>query len=308
MFLREEKKVFPELRDSLERLLKKRGKDPPLIITSKPIIVKDTLSKHNPGRGLLLSVLIHAVVAGIILVSYKFGHTAKKPTTSSEVFMILPNNLSIYLPSITKTGGGGGGGDRSPQPANKGILPKFSLKQFAPPASKIRNEQPKLAMEPSVIVPPNLEQPDINIGQLGDILGKTNLPSNGPGFGGGIGTGSDGGVGSGVGPGIGPGSGGGVGGDVLGIGNGVIPPQLIKKVNPEYSDEGRKAKRQGTVVLYVEIDTNGNVRKVAVRQSLGLGLDEMALDAVKQWKFKPGTKDGAPVIVGAMVEVIFRLL
>ena len=77
---------------------------------------------------------------------------------------------------------------------------------------------------------------------------------------------------------------------------------------PEYSEEARKAKYQGTVTLYVEVDPSGRATNIRVLHSLGLGLDEKAMDAVKQWKFKPGMKDGKPVTVQASIEVNFRLL
>jgi len=92
-----------------------------------------------------------------------------------------------------------------------------------------------------------------------------------------------------------------------GIG-GVSAPVLIHKVEPEYTEEARAAKYQGTVILYVEIDPNGNAKNIEVKESLGLGLDEKAIEAVKQWKFKPGQKDGNPVTVFATIEVIFRQL
>lgn len=308
MFLKEEKSVFPELVESLGQLLKKRGKDPPLVLTSKPVVVEDILSKHNPQKSLLISAAVHVIMIVCILVLGEYVWKAKKSASSSEVFMISSKNIGIYLPPSPKRGGGGGGGDRSPQPASKGKPPKVSLKQLAPPAVKIRNEQPKLTVEPTVIAPPELQFPPVILGQLGDVLANIAPPSNGPGYGGGIGSGDGGGIGPGSGPGIGPGSGGGAGGDVFGAGNGVIAPKIIRKVNPEYSDEARRAKHQGTVVLYVEIDTDGNIRKIEIRKGLGLGLDEKATEAVKQWKFKPGTKDSQPVIVGAIVEIIFRLL
>lgn len=308
MFAREEYRVFPEIRQFLRKLFNKKDKDPPLVLTSKPVAVKDVLGRHDPKMGLILSLILHVVLVVTILGAGAYNRRNNKPKTSDEVFAVLPGHVSIYIPAMPKTGGGGGGGDRSPQPASKGSPPKFSLKQFTPPAVTIRNEQPKLAMEPSVVMPPELEQPAVNLNQLGDLLGKVLPPSNGPGFGGGIGNGNGGGVGSGTGPGIGSGFGGGTGGDVQGVGNGVNAPQLIKKVNPEYSDEARKAKLQGTVILYVEIDTEGNVRKVLINQKLGLGLDEKAAEAVKQWKFKPAAKNGVPVIVGVIIEVIFRLL
>jgi TonB family protein len=91
-------------------------------------------------------------------------------------------------------------------------------------------------------------------------------------------------------------------------GGDVTPPQLIFKVEPEFSEEARKAKHQGVVVLGIEVDSNGNVRNVRVRQSLGLGLDEKAIEAVSRWRFRPGILDGKPVTTEAVVEVNFQLL
>jgi TonB family protein len=142
----------------------------------------------------------------------------------------------------------------------------------------------------------------------GDPLSKFGTPSNGPGSGGGIGSGSGGGVGSGKGGGFGPGEGGGVGGGVYRVGGGVTAPVLLYKKEPEYSEEARKAKYQGTVLLYIEVDSSGKATNIRVQKSLGLGLDEKAMEAVKQWKFKPGYKDGKPVTVAATIEVNFRLL
>jgi len=83
---------------------------------------------------------------------------------------------------------------------------------------------------------------------------------------------------------------------------------VIYKKEPEYSEEARKAKYQGTVVLYVDLDASGQVTKVTVNRSLGLGLDQKAVEAVSQWQFKPGMQAGKPVAMRAQVEVSFRLL
>jgi TonB family protein len=144
--------------------------------------------------------------------------------------------------------------------------------------------------------------------QYGDPLGKLGPASNGPGSGGGIGSGKGGGVGSGTGGGVGPGEGGGIGGGPFRVGGGVTAPLVLHKVEPEYSEEARKAKYQGTVLLYIEVDPSGRATNIKVQRSLGLGLDEKAIEAVKQWKFKPGYKDGKPVTVAATIEVNFRLL
>ena len=177
-----------------------------------------------------------------------------------------------------------------------------------PSQAVIANANPRLTMEPSIIAPPDVVLPQVNMAQYGDPLARIGPPSNGPGSGGGIGSGKGGGVGSGSGAGYGPGEGGGVGGGVFRVGGGVTAPSLLYKVEPEYSEEARKAKYQGTVLLYVEVDPSGHATNIQVARSLGLGLDEKAIEAVKKWKFAPGKKDGRPVTVAATIEVNFRLL
>ena len=141
----------------------------------------------------------------------------------------------------------------------------------------------------------------------GDPNGVAGPASNGPGFGGGIGSGSGGGIGSGNGGGLGPGEGGGVGGGVYSVGGGVSAPIPIYKPEPAYSEEARKAKYQGTVVLFIVVDASGAVTECRVIKPLGLGLDEKAVETVKTWKFKPALKNGTPVPVQVTVEVSFRL-
>jgi TonB family protein len=163
-------------------------------------------------------------------------------------------------------------------------------------------------MEPTIIAPPDVKMPNVNMPNYGDPLAKIGPLSNGPGSGSGIGSGSGGGVGSGKGGGFGPGEGGGFGGGVFRVGGGVSAPVLLFKKEPEYSEEARKAKYQGTVVLYVEVTPDGKANNMKVLRSLGLGLDEKAMEAVRAWKFRPGQKDGKPVTVAATIEVNFRLL
>ena len=88
----------------------------------------------------------------------------------------------------------------------------------------------------------------------------------------------------------------------------MTPPQLIYKIEPEFSEEARKAKHQGVVVLTIEVDSNGKVSNVQVRQSLGLGLDEKAIEAVSHWRFQPALLDGKPVTTEATIQVNFQLL
>jgi TonB family protein len=99
-----------------------------------------------------------------------------------------------------------------------------------------------------------------------------------------------------------------MGGGAYSVGGGVSAPGVLFKVEPEYSEEARKAKFQGTVVLSIVVDPSGKARDIKVIRPLGLGLDEKAIEAVSKWRFKPGMKDGVPVPVRASVEVNFRLL
>ncbi len=92
------------------------------------------------------------------------------------------------------------------------------------------------------------------------------------------------------------------------IGGDVSQPKLIRKVEPEYTQEARAAKLAGTVQMLVTIGEDGSTSDFQVTQGLGLGLDQKAIDAVKQWHFQPGTKQGLPVPVIATIQVNFRLL
>ena len=172
----------------------------------------------------------------------------------------------------------------------------------------IRNEHPKLPAPPSLLGDPNMKLPQMQASiTFGDPKGILGPPSNGPGTGGGIGTGEGTGIGSGTGGGLGPGQGGGTGGGVFSVGGGISAPIPIYQPEPPYSEEARKAKFQGVVVLSIIVDTQGNVRDVHVVRRLGLGLDEKAEETVKTWKFKPALRNSTPVPVRVMVEVSFRL-
>ena len=173
-------------------------------------------------------------------------------------------------------------------------------------AAVIRNPNPALAVEPTVVMP-DIRVAEPNLAALGDPKGVVGPASNGTGSGAGIGSGSGGGVGSGRGPGVGPGWGGGIGGGAYRVGGGVSAPRALYAPDPEYSEEARKAKYMGVVVLWVVVGPDGRVHDMRVQRSLGLGLDEKAMEAVRQWKFDPARKDGNPVAVQINVEVNFRL-
>ena len=286
---------------------------PPLKVTAKPVQVK-SIWGFSAGKGRYAVALTAAGHLAVILFVFVIGaHYAQEAEVKDTVTLIAPDiDIAPYVPKLKpkpqQMGGGGGGGDRSPTPASKGKLPPQSLTQFVPPAAVVHNPNPRLVMQPTILVPPEADLPTVDIMAWGDPLGVDGPPSNGPGSGGGIGSGSGGGVGSGKGGGFGPGEGGGVGGGVYRIGGGVTAPTLIYKEEPEYSEEARKAKFQGTVVLYVVVDEKGMPRDLRVVRALGLGLDEKAIEAVQKWRFRPGYLNGKPVKVAATIEVNFRLL
>ena len=295
-------KLFPE-------------KLPPLRLTSRPVRVKDIWGDYNyTKKSAIGSTVVHVVaIAAIIGLTILGRQVAKKVQVPDHVALVNPD-LNEIMPISTKKndtlGGGGGGGDRDKIQAPKGKLPKQSMEQITPPAMVIRNDHPKLAVEPTVVVPPqvklNMAQ---NMPNLGDPLSKNmpTLASNGTGSGGGIGAGSGGGVGIGEGAGVGQGKGGGYGGGVFRVGGGVSAPRALNTPDPEYSEEARKAKFQGTVVLWLVVDQSGRPQQVKVARSLGMGLDQKAIEAVRRWTFEPAQKDGKPVAVQINVEVNFRL-
>jgi protein TonB len=279
---------------------------PPLEITSKPVAVKSIWGMYAPKPK---SFYTSTAVLGSIFLVLMIGFTSKTVQKKvQESFSIIDPNIKPYVAPQKKaaSGGGGGGGAREILPVSKGQAPKPSMKQFTPPM--IVKEQPKLAMTPTIIAPPDTVLPQNNLPNWGDPLAKLANGSNGQGFGGGMGSGSGGGLGSGKGGGFGPGEGGGIGGGVFKVGGGVSAPAVIFKIDPEYSEEARKAKYSGEVMLSIIVDAEGKAREIHVVKSLGMGLDEKAIEAVEKWKFKPGMKGGQPVAVRATIAVNFRLL
>jgi TonB family protein len=291
-------------------------KEPPLRTSVKPVAVVDIWDwrgyREQFERTTLLSTLIHATVMLIVILPFvrQSAQAETQPPTSillTSIDDIAPYKATFPV-SKKKAGGGGGGGERNPLPASKGRLPRFSLQaQLAPPAAVIRNPNPRLAVQPTVVVPPDITIPNPNIAAYGDPTSSSTVPSGGPGYGGGIGTGSGGGVGPGYGPGVGPGHGGGFGGGAFRVGGNVSQPVCIYCPEAEYPEEARKARWMGTVVVWAVVDENGLVREARVQKSMGMGLDEEALRAVKSYRFKPAERFGKSVPVMMTIEVNFRL-
>jgi len=251
------------------------------------------------------SFLLHTLLVVVLLISGTFVVSHRQEIKATVTGVVTDISPYILPPAKDQAGGGGGGGDRDKLAVSKGAPPKFSREQFTPPAIVIRNQNPKLVVNPTVVGPPDLK---IATGPTGDPMSNILGPaSNGTGSGGGIGSGSGGGVGSGRGPGVGPGWGGGIGGGPYRVGGGVSAPRVVFQPDPEYSEEARKAKYQGTCVLWVVVGPDGRPHDIKIQRSLGMGLDEKAIEAVRTWKFEPARKDGQPVAVQINIEVNFRL-
>ena len=286
---------------------------PPLQLTSRPVKVKDIWGEYNyTKKSAVGSTIVHVIAIGAVIGLTIAGRHVVQKVEQQHVTLVAPDLSEIMPISMKKNdtlSGGGGGGDRDKIQAPKGKLPKFSMQQITPPAMVIRNDHPKLAVEPTVVMPPQVKMMTNNMPNIGDPASKImpTLASNGTGSGGGIGAGSSGGIGVGEGGGVGMGKGGGYGGGVFRVGGGVSAPRALNTPDPEYSEEARKAKYQGAVVLWLIVDQNGRPRDVKVARSLGMGLDQKAIEAVRRWTFEPAQKDGKPVAVQINVEVNFRL-
>ena len=176
-----EKSLFSSLRDNIKTAFFPE-KLPPLQLSSKPIKVRSIWGSYDyKQEGAGVSLAVHVVmIAGLIGLSIMSSRAVKLDTKPQNVTSLTNDDVPMDLPMTTKKGsqmgGGGGGGDRDKLDATKGKLPKFSMQQLAPPAVVIRNENPKLPVEPTVVVPPDIKIAS-NLPNLGDPLAR--IP-NGP--------------------------------------------------------------------------------------------------------------------------------
>ncbi len=250
------------------------------------------------------AVVIHAVIIALIawLIASRVHLAPVVPQQAAVVNLpelpAPPPPPPPVAPAATQMHGGGGQHDIAPP--TQGHLPKFSPEQIVPPKAPPVNA-PKLAVEPTVNVQPNLKIADNKMPDLG--LPTSGLKGVTPSFG----TGSGTGIGSGHGNGIGPGSGGNYGGGVFQVGGSVRAPVLTYSVDPEFSEEARKAKFSGNVQVALVVDDQGRPKNIHVERGVGMGLDEKAVEAVRQYKFKPAMKDGKPVPVELYIEVNFQI-
>jgi protein TonB len=270
-----------------------RGTQPAAVFAPEVFLAK--MQPKRDARSTGLAVLAHTAAIALV-----FWGMARHVQFAAPVKQI---NLTELTPPpvmpVTKDRMGGGGGQRGATPMSKGALPKFADQQITPPKAPPL-EQPKIKMpEPTIEVQKDLKMENGNFPNFG----MPNLPLVGAS----MGNGSGSGIGSGNGSGLGPGTGGNYGGGIRHVGGGVSEPELIFKVDPEFSEEARKAKFMGIVMVNLIVDTHGMPQNVHILRGVGMGLDERAIAAVKQYRFKPAMENGHPVPVQVNVEVNFQI-
>ena len=298
----------PSLLSSLKRALLDTLYPAKTSTSAALVDVKDLWSPRQDLRlARRLSLGVHAaIVALLILPAVISGPHFSTPTLVALYDKTVP--LIVNKLPEGHSGGGGGGGRKALTPPSKGEPPRGADKQLVPPMVDVKNLAPDLVVESTIVAPALDSLKTLNV-QIGDPNGIVGPPSPGPGKGGGIGTGEGTGVGPGKGPGLGPGEGGNTGGGLAAFtpGGGVSMPRLVSQIQPEYSDDARRARIQGTVELLIIVRADGTVQMSSVQTSLGYGLDQKAIEAVRQWKFTPGKKDGVAVPTWMQVSINFTL-
>jgi len=259
------------------------------------------------GGSMSVSLVTHVVcfLLALFIVSRLPDVGPPSPQTS------IPKDI-IWLAQPGPGGGGGGGGNKMPEPPKKAELKgpeKITVPVTKPP--KLENPEPpkEAKLEPPLIIPAQPQAAAVQ--DLPGAISSVSLPtiSQGSGSGGGSGTGTGTGSGPGTGSGLGPGSGGGTGGGVYHPGNGVTSPRLLKEVKPTYTGDAMRAKIQGVVTMEAVVMPDGSVGNVHIIRSLDdrFGLDQEAINTVKQWRFEPGRRLGQPVPVLVEIEMQFTL-
>ncbi len=276
-----------------------------------------TFSFEQQSQRMLPSVAAGAAFQGgliaviLILSAAGIGLPSRAATLPDE-----PNNQIVWIAQPGPGGGGGGGGNQMKEPPRKAEDPgkdKITVPVTKPPKLEV---QQQAKVEPDPVPMLNIPAKPLSSSATDMVLpGAIDAPpgpptvSQGSGSGGGAGTGRGTGIGPGTGSGLGAGFGGGTGGGAYRPGNGVTTPVLIKEVKPGYTSEAMRAKIQGAVLLQCTVNVDGTVGDIQVVRSLDpvFGLDQQAIAAARQWRFRPGTLRDQPVPVQITIELSFTL-
>jgi len=273
-------------------------------LTSAPIAVPDRFATHRDPKATVLACVINGLmVAAIIWMGGRHMSAVVAPVPAKVVTLVTPVVPAPPLPkappkSVVMSGGGG---QPMPRPVARGNPPKLEVKPVLLAATTPPKIAPRLAVAPTLNVQPDLKMAKADVPMIG-------MSNAAPAVTVSMGNGAGAGLGAGVGNGMGAGTGGNYGGGVFKVGGGVSKPEVISAPDPAFTEEARQAKVTGKVVVYLQVNAQGQPMHVKVIRGLGMGLDEKALEAVRQYRFKPALKDGHPVTVEMNVEVNFQIL
>jgi TonB family protein len=274
--------------------------------------------------GVAISIFAYAILFAITLIFWAVNARPTAVAGERPDYRVINiprfNPQALQLPeSERKAQGGGGGGDKQPAPATKGLPPPFSLDPLiVAPTTRPTLQPPVLPVDEHLLGDASLNMKRNEIAPTGLPEGVIAPPSDGPGTEKGIGTGKKGGVGSGRGPGEGPGEDGGKGDGTYARGGRPGDTEIAQVVDtrpfplnsprPNYTEEARKNKIQGVVRARVLVAADGTVRQVKLAgRGLPDGLNEEAIRAAYQMRFRPATRAGQPVAHWVSLEIEFNL-
>jgi TonB family protein len=271
--------------------------------------------QHRTSRHGIPVAVVGTIQSGVLAMAMALatlGFTPVDAAAPSESTSSHARVRLVFLATPGPGGGGGGGGVRRSEPPARAERPSRQRDGnpiLAAPAARIEPAvAPPLDAEPfPIVVAPISQRAAGIVDRRGVLDAEPEADAQGPGQGRGAGTGSGGGAGPGAGPGIGPGTGGGFGGGVFRPGSGVEAPRLLREVKPDYPESARRRGVEGEVVLELVVRRDGTPSDVRVRRRLGSEFDDLAVQAVRQWRFEPGRWRGAPVDVAVEVVVEFRI-
>lgn len=273
-------------------------------------LVGETDSRHfqakRAGNATLASFTVHAAFVLLVLFAIANPPNIAAPPPQTD----LPREI-VWLDRPGPGGGGGGGGNQMKEPPRQAELKGADkITVPAPVAPKPQLSKPENTPPPAPITIPAM-QTATGVMEMPGMISSvpTVTPSTGSGTGGGAGTGRGTGIGPGTGSGLGPGEGGGFGGGAYRPGNGVVSPEVLFEKKPDYTADAMRLKVQGVVEVEAIVESDGSVGQVRVVRSLDdrWGLDQKAVEAVRQWRFRPGTRMGKAVPVLVNIELTFSI-
>jgi TonB family protein len=301
------------------RLALKHVRDAPARSASLFSSVIRRADRRATAIPLAVSSTLHAGIAAVVMLVATFDLASR--AASLPVEDRVPDSMRLVFLATPGPGGGGGGGgllqrapaaaaEREGRHAISSPLPVRADPRPVVPTQAPKEPEPvplRAERLPAVVAPIITAPADART--RGGVLEETTVDtdSRGAGRGGGAGTGNGSGLGSGDGTGVGPGSGGGTGGGPFRPGSGIQPPRLLREVKADYTEEARQRGISGEVVLEIVVQRDGSVGETRVLHGLAAGLDERAVQAVRQWRFGPALRQGVPVDVIVEVSVEFKL-